>query len=110
MTETTIDLPEMIVSGACAPQVFQLDTGWKFQGRRSSRRSLGWPRAIASRVAFRYTSRSASLTSSTASRWRATWHLTMMRMPTQNTLSRLRVHGFIDGNNQPQSKATWIVK
>ena len=41
------------VSDAHAPQDIQLDVGAQFQGRSSSRRSLGWPPAIASRVALR---------------------------------------------------------
>ena len=41
------------VSDAYAPPGIQLDVGTQFQGRSSSRRSLGWPPAIASRVALR---------------------------------------------------------
>jgi len=39
-----------------------------------------------------------------------TSHLTMMRMPIQNILERLKDKGFIDGNNQPQAKSAWIYK
>lgn len=39
-----------------------------------------------------------------------TSHLTMMKMPTQSILKRLRDKGFIDGSNQPQAKLAWIVK
>jgi len=47
------DLGEAFVSGTCAPLGFQLDGGAKFQGRSSSRRSLGCPLAIAWSVALR---------------------------------------------------------
>lgn len=39
-----------------------------------------------------------------------TSHLTVMRMPIQHVLKRLRDKGFIDGNNQPQARLAWIHK
>jgi group II intron reverse transcriptase/maturase len=39
-----------------------------------------------------------------------TSHITMMRVPIQNVLKRLRDKGFIDSNNQPQAKLAWIHK
>jgi hypothetical protein len=41
------------VSGAYVTLRVQLDIAAQFQGMSSSRRSLGWPAAIASRVVFR---------------------------------------------------------
>ena len=41
------------VSGGCASRRDQLDVGIQFQGSSSSRRSFGWPPAMASRVPFK---------------------------------------------------------
>ena len=37
-------------------------------------------------------------------------HRTMMRIPIEDVLKRIREKGFIDGNNQPQAKTAWIHK
>ena len=39
-----------------------------------------------------------------------TSHNTMMRVPIQSILKRLREKGFLDGENQPQAKLAWIHK
>lgn len=40
----------------------------------------------------------------------ATSSITMMRVPIQNILVRIRDKGFIDNSNQPQAKTAWIYK
>ena len=50
--ETVYEKREIGVSGSNAARGFQLDELAKFHGSRSSMRSLGWPAAMASRVAL----------------------------------------------------------